>query len=116
MKIIQGFIFTCCFFYSCSDGEQVPSGVMKPVQMQEVLWDMLRAQELAQHSSIDDTAMKLFDVHTGLYDKVFQIHGTSKNEFKTSLNFYHGRPDLLKPIFDTLNNRSEKMLQLAPPQ
>ena len=34
------------FFYSCK--ESAPSGVIKPRVMQDILWDVLRADALAQ--------------------------------------------------------------------
>jgi hypothetical protein len=115
MRLFQVLVLASCFFYSCSGKKDVPSNVLSTGSMQEVLWDLLRAQELAQHQSVEDTTIRLFQMHTDLYDKVFSIHGTTKKEFSHSLNYYQGRPDLLKPIFDTLNNRSEKLVQLAQP-
>jgi hypothetical protein len=116
MKFLPGLLIACCFFYSCSSGDKIPSNVMQPAQLQEVMWDLLRAQELAQHRSLEDTVVRISEIHTDLYDKVFAIHGTSKKDFKSSLHFYQSRPDLLKPIFDTLNSRSENLVQLAQPQ
>ena len=43
-----------------------------------------------------------------LYQKLFSIHKISREQFRNSLHYYEKRPDLLKPIFDSLQKRSER--------
>ncbi|MBA2745943.1 MAG: DUF4296 domain-containing protein [Flavisolibacter sp.] len=106
------FIFlTFILIFSCSGNSGVPRGVMNPSKMEAVLWDMLRAEELAQHQFLKDSTIAAFHRHSALYDKVFEVHEIEKRYFQKSFKFYQSRPDLLKPIFETLHQRSEKLVE-----
>nr|MBA4166463.1 DUF4296 domain-containing protein [Chitinophagaceae bacterium] len=43
-----------------------------------------------------------------VYDKVFSYNGVSRAEFLNSYEFYMGRPDLLKVMFDSISSRAER--------
>src|SRR5690606_39128821 len=42
------------------------------------------------------------------YQKVFQLHGISHEEFLKSYDFYLGRPDILKVMFDSISAQAER--------
>ena len=46
-----------------------------------------------------------------LYEKIFDIHATSRETFKKSLAFYESRPDLFKAISDSLRSDERKALE-----
>lgn len=99
----------------CSQKDAVPRNVLKPAKMQAVLWDVLRADEMAGYYTQKDSSLNALKEHVDFYQEVFQIHKISKDDFKKSLQFYEGRPDLLKIIFDSLQKQSERSLKVPPP-
>jgi hypothetical protein len=97
---------------ACSQSGSIPANVLPPAQMQNVLWDMMLADETADYYIQKDSSINALAKHAEWYQPVFQIHKISKEDFKRSLRFYESRPDLLKPIFDSLQKRAEQ--QPAP--
>ena len=103
------FIFFLIVF-SCSSKDAVPDDVLPPVKMEKLLWDVMRIDEMNMYYAQTDTAFLRFDKNASVYGEVFRIHKTTKDEFRRSLKFYESRPDLFKPILDSLQKRSD-----APP-
>lgn len=93
---------------SCGKPDKVPDGVLPPAKMQEVLWDMIQADEFLRNyvihrDTLDDDTLSSMKV----YDRVFQLHGTSRPEFDSSYNYYRRHTLLLKEILDTLSKRGQ---------
>ena len=95
--------FLIIFASSCNDNSDVPADVIKPPQMQKVLWDMIRVDILADEITKRDSSKNLQIEKSVLTEKVFAIHKINKNTFQESMNFYENHPDLLKTILDSLN-------------
>lgn len=74
--------------------------------MTNVLWDLMLADELVAQTLPADTGTIRFDTSMVLYGQIAQAHNTTQAQFKKSLNYYKTRPDLMKVILDTLNNRT----------
>ncbi len=92
-------VFLLSFFLlSCADGTKVPAEILPPTKMEAVLYDVISADELADFSGLMDSTYLIFSKRASLYDSVFSFHSTNKENFKKSLQFYQGRPDLLKTI------------------
>lgn len=107
------------FILSCSNEASVPKGILQPKKMEAVLYDVILADELVDFSSIRDSTFRPFAKRAALYDSVFSLHSTSKDGFKKSLQFYQGRPDLLKTILDSLQKKADtaaavKVINVAP--
>jgi Domain of unknown function (DUF4296) len=80
--------------------------------MQKILWDMIQADQFAKQFIVKDSAKKNVSVETmKLYDEIFQIHHITKQEFQKSYQFYVGRPDILKIIFDSLAAQGNRHIQ-----
>lgn len=105
---------TCLLLVSCS-GSKVPEDVLPPQKMQAVLWDAMLADEMAGYYVQKDSSLSALSKHAELYQQVFSIHKISKDDFKKSLRYYEAHPDLLKPIFDSLQKKSEKITADARP-
>lgn|SRR5688572_21891949 len=95
------------FFLACSSGDNIPDSVLPPKKMEAIFWDMLRADELAGQYKLTDTTKSLLDRHTEIYSQVFRLHKISREEFDTSFRYYQSRPDLFKPILESLTKRSD---------
>ena len=101
-------IATGILLVSSCGNKGVPSGILPPEKMQEVLWDLLRVDELAMEKRAIDSAFVLEKESEKMYQQVFAIHKIDKQTFEKSFSFYKGRPDLSKTIFDSLINQGNR--------
>lgn len=103
------FLIACCgLFISCSDKNKVPTEIIQPIQMQKVLWDVLRAEALSsEYARRDSTINEVAELKI-LTEKVFQIHKISSSTFDKSYKWYTGHQDILKVVFDSLNSQVQR--------
>ncbi|NPA42889.1 MAG: DUF4296 domain-containing protein [Chlorobi bacterium] len=80
---------------SCRGGRQeIPSDVLPPQRMAEVMADLLEAKELAvQRAGRVDT------LDLNLEAMVWQTHGIDSAMFARSLRYYAARPDLMEVTY-----------------
>lgn len=90
---------------ACNNEGKIPKGVLPKEKMEAVLWDLMRADEMVNLQYSKDTSVNRFDSSTRLYQQVFKLHGTDKATFQKSFKYYQSRPDLFKPVFDSLQKR-----------
>lgn len=90
---------------ACSRSPKLPKDVLPQEKMEAVLWDILRADEMVNLQYAKDTTINRLDSSTRLYQQVFALHATDAATFKKSFRYYQGNPDLLKPVFDSLQKR-----------
>lgn len=106
-------ILSIIVFLSCTDKTRIPNGIISKQKMEKILWDMIQADRFSSQYLKKDSATKNIKLENlKLYEQIFQIHGTSKEEFAKSFRFYLNRPDITKTIFDSLaakaNRRKEE--------
>lgn len=102
-RIIQVF-FILFLTIDCSDKNKIPSNILSPLIMQQVMWDMIRADEFVSGFIWkNDSAINRQNESTQLYEKIFQIHHVTKQQFQKSLIFCREHPNILKIIVDSLN-------------
>jgi hypothetical protein len=89
------------FIFSCSNKEK-RLAVLPANKMKEVMWDMIRADQYVSDFIMKDSTRNKKNESIKLYDEIFQIHKITREQFKKSLDYYSSRPDLLKPIIDSL--------------
>ncbi len=100
-------LFLLLLLAGCIDKDATPSGIIRKDTMQRVIWEMVQAEQYAkQYLARDSSHMNLRDSTNKLYQEVFQIHHITKDQFEKSYQYYLGRPDLIKSMFDTIVNRS----------
>ena len=105
-------VFLVILFFSCNQDNKVPGNIIEPVRMQELMWDLFRADAfITNFAGKNDTAFKQLKESVILYRHVFEIHKTNKEEFKKSLEWYQQHPSAMKRILDTLQGRQSKILQ-----
>jgi hypothetical protein len=92
------------FFAACISKNSPPRGIIQKDTMRNIMWDMIQAD---QYSKIfltkDSCAINVKDETIKLYQQVFQIHHTTKEEFDKSYQYYLAHQDLNKLIFDSLS-------------
>ena len=90
-------------FLFCACKETIPSGIIKPQKMQEILWDVLRVDAFSHELVKKDSAKVLADEQAKLTKKIFLIHNISEEQFQKSYSYYTQHPDKMKMILDSLN-------------
>ena len=100
-------------FYSCKDS--IPSGIIDQNKMQEILWDIFRADALSQQLISIDPAKSLPVENIGLTSKVFSIHNITEEQFEKSYSYYTHHPDMMRNILDSLNVQKTRMITFEIP-
>ena len=96
--LFLGFIFIT----SCNNSPNIPSDIIKPGQMQNIFWDIIRGDILAQEIVKKDSTKNIKKESLIIAEKVFSIHHINEEKFKKSIAFYAKHPTLMKTIFDSL--------------
>lgn len=112
MRIIYLLSFLVFVCFSCTQADTIPKEIIEKPRMQELLWDMIRADVfLSDYSGKGDTAFNRVAESISFYQKVLAIHNTTKDEFKKSLIWYQQHPKAMKTLLDTLQGRNNKIMQ-----
>jgi hypothetical protein len=83
------------------------------------MWDLMRADAYVIDFVMKDSTRNKKEESAKLYEKIFDIHATTRETFKKSLAFYQSRPDLFKEISDSLrvdDQRSHQPSAESKPQ
>jgi len=118
MRIVAGLL--CILLVTgCSEKDKIPSGVIEKEEMEKILWDMMLADQYAANYIVKDSAKVNVKMETlKLYEEVFRLHKVSRDEFRKSFQFYQGRPDITRTMFDSLlarGNRARMENYTRPP-
>ena len=90
------------FLFSCSGKNKVPSQLIQPRQMQQMMMDLLIVDAVNTQRSITDTTIKLKEYNVASLKRVLQNYKVSQELFYKSYDFYLNNPSILKPIADSL--------------
>lgn len=107
MKPFVYLIFLLVLF-SCNSEDKPPSKIIQPKEMKSILWDVIRAQTLANEIAKKDSSVSVVTETKLLSAKVFSIHKTDSAHFNKSYNWYVKHPDVLKIIFDSLYTQKQR--------
>lgn len=112
MRIIYLLSLLLIIFTSCNQDSKIPKEIIDRQRMQELMWDMLRADVfLIDYAGKGDTAFNRSKESIAFYQKVLTLHSISKEEFKKSLDWYQQHPKEMKVILDTLQSRQGNIVQ-----
>jgi hypothetical protein len=96
----------------CKKSDKIPRGVLPPAKMENVLLDMMRADEfLTGYVFSRDSALNKKAESIKAYQKIFRIHRVDKGEFEKSFSYYRSHPLLLKVMMDSLTNRLTRIAE-----
>ena len=107
MKIFFLFI-PICMLFSCSDKNKTPSGIILPKEMPGIMWDVIRAQALANEVARKDSSINVESQTKALTQKVFEIHHITSSSFDKSYDWYSAHPDILRLMFDSLYTQKQR--------
>ena len=113
MKILPGILLLLTSFFSCSEKGQ-KKDILPENEMREVMWDMMRADQYVAAFLSKDSIYNKRDESVRLYEEIFRIHKITRQEFKASFDYYRSRPDLFRPIIDSLAKRKIEPSHLRP--
>lgn len=97
---------------SCLGKNKVPSGIIKPKEMQNILWDVIRAQALSVEIAHKDSTINEVTETKALSQKIFEIHNIKSADFDRSYTWYTNHPNMMLTIFDSLNNQIQRQNEL----
>jgi hypothetical protein len=108
------FLLMILIAVSCVDRKKIPSGIIQPVQMQKIFWDVLQAQALSAEIAKKDSTVNEVAETKLLTQKVFEIYSIKSADFQRSYNWYTSHPDIMLEVIDSLNNleQRENLLEL----
>lgn len=105
MKFLLPLFFLLVLTPACHKREKI--NVLPPAEMKTLLWDFMRADEMAETFSLKDSSWRGLDRHAQTYQQILSIHHTTREAFRKSLHYYESNPDQLKPILDSLQVMAE---------
>jgi hypothetical protein len=109
MRMIAG-LLAVVIFAGCSGKDKVPSGIIPREKMENILWDMIEADQFSAIYLVKDSArIKIKTEDLRLYQQVFLLHGVSRDEFRKSFKYYEDRPDLIRTMFDSVLSRGNRL-------
>ncbi|MGH2649349.1 MAG: DUF4296 domain-containing protein [Ginsengibacter sp.] len=97
-----------CTLFSCSEKNKIPVGIIQQKEMGNILWDVVRAQALAEEITKRDSTIDKPAETKMLTQKVFEIHKIKSSDFDQSYAWYTNHPELMQSIFDSLNVQKRK--------
>ena len=93
----------------CSDKNSVPSGILGREDMQNVLWDMIQADQYSTYLVKDSAHVDLKLENMRLYDQVFQLHHVTREKFSDSYKYYLAHPELNQTLLDSLQAMGNRL-------
>jgi len=107
--ICRNFFFVVVLLLTgaCSTQQKVPDDILPPPQMQAVLWDMFRAGNFVTSFQLAaDSTLTREKEQIKWFNRVLQVHQVKEQQFKKSMEYYKGHPELLAVIMDSLSRKS----------
>lgn len=93
-------VAACLLLASCSSKSS--SNILPENKMKQIVFDMIRVDEYVSSYLVKDSSINLQKERLNLYNKVFALHNTSKDQFYNSFKYYQQHPDQQKVMFDSL--------------
>ncbi len=124
---IAAILFLLVMLAACSS-RPVPKEILLPEKMQKIVFDLIRADEFINNYVMKDSTINIKIRRIELYEQVFTIHHTNREEFFKSYKYYEQHPEKHKVLFDSLyalanrkkpeaiNKRTLKPVDLTKPR
>jgi hypothetical protein len=92
----------CLLMGACRSPADVPSGILPLNAMKELMWDVAQAEAYANQITSRDSSKNLKTVTLNLYQQVFSVHKTDKEQFASSVKYYELHPETNRILLDSL--------------
>ena len=103
MRLILSFFLL--FLISCASDFDIPSNIIEPNAMADILVDISIAEGFSESFLFKDTLSKRDSMLKKEISKVLQLHKITPTEFSKSYKFYSSRPNTYKIVMDSANAR-----------
>ena len=90
-------------FYSCSSKDKIPSDILSINDMKFIVWDLMKAGELAVHDTINNKTASLKNISLQMFQGVFVLHHVDRQKFYSSYDFYSQNPQWNSILLDSVN-------------
>jgi hypothetical protein len=91
--------FLCMFCISCSQNkDKVPSGIIPPEKMAEILTDVHIAEAYTNYKNLQADALK--QSISDYYHFIFKTYGISDADFEESFDYYSKNPVAFIKVYD----------------
>lgn len=96
---------------ACSRSREVPSDIIQKDRMGRILYDIGLAEGSVETEYYRDSSRNRDSLLRAQLDKVMAVHGTSRDLFRRSYDFYKRNPVIFKEVVDTLQARAQRNQQ-----
>ncbi|HEY0678466.1 MAG TPA: DUF4296 domain-containing protein [Chitinophagaceae bacterium] len=111
MSRVLLFLIVVVFFTACGKNDR-PDDTLSRTKMENIIWDMVMADEYLQTILLKDTAITDIKAERyKLYEQVFKLHNISREQFRKSYEYYASRPQDSKVLFDSLSARANRRIE-----
>ncbi len=109
MKKTACIVFLIVLLAACSNKNKLPNGILPQPKMQAIMWELLSTGEFLNGFVFPkDTAINQATESQHWYNKIFELHQTTKAQFEKSYAYYREHPTVMKVLLDSLSNRTYK--------
>ncbi len=115
MKILI-FYGVLLMLYSCSGKQKVPSDILSPEKMKNIVWDILEAQSITNEIAARDTSIDKQASLNWLTQEAFRLNRTDSVNYSKSYNWYVAHPDIMKMFLDSLYEQKQRTKDLILPK
>lgn len=77
-------------------------------KMQAVMWDVIQLEAYAQLIVAPDTTKMTAKKNASLQQKIFSLHGISKEQYYKSYEFYSVHPEIMRIILDSITTKADR--------
>ncbi len=118
MKTAAVTLLLSVFLFSCGNKNSLPSGIIKPEKMQNVFWDIIRADAMAAEINRKDSSKNAAEENVKLQKLIFTIHNISKEDYYKSYQYYQKHTVLMRTLLDSMlakANRERNDIKIVKP-
>lgn len=95
-------LYSTLIIAACNSATKVPAGVIAINPMKELMWDIAKVETYANQHIARNSTKNVRNETLNLYQQVFAIHKTSKEQFTESIKYYEAHPEKHKVLLDSL--------------
>jgi hypothetical protein len=99
------FILASLYFFSACT-KKIP--ILEPAKMQAVMWDVIQLEAYSQLIVAPDSMKMNPKKNALLQQKIFSLHGVSKDQYYKSYEYYSAHPEMMRIIFDSITTKADR--------
>ena len=104
IKFLFFILVSLIFLSACN--KKMP--LLELPKMQAVMWDIIQLEAYAQLITAPDTIKMTAKKNALLQQKIFSLHGISKEQYYKSYEFYSVHPEIMRIILDSITTKADR--------